>query len=232
MYTKTIVCLARSSRPGGLCVAGRELTQTGAGAWIRPVSARPSQEISAAECLLADGSELNLLDVVEIDFDAPEPGVHQQENHRIAGGRRWRRRGRKTWNEALELVENPPDLWIDGHSSGNGRNNRVPELLLGSVDNSLYLIAPMDLSLDVADEQYGGGPPKRKLRANFEMSSISYRLTVSDPKVKSAFARCPEGTYEVGDCLACISLAEVYDDGHAYKVVASLISQQPVRPDA
>lgn len=232
MYTKTIVCLAKSSRPGGLCVAGRELTQTGAGDWIRPVSARASQEISTAECLLADGSELNPLDVIEIDFDVPVPGVHQQENHQIAGGRRWRRRGRVTWKEALELVEDPPGLWTDGHSSGNGRNNRVPEHILGSVRNSLYLIAPMDLSLDVADEQYGGGQPKRRLRANFEMSSVSYRLTVSDPKVKTAFARCPEGNYEVGDCLACISLAEVYADGHAYKVVASLISTQPVGPDA
>jgi hypothetical protein len=35
-YTKTIVCLANSRKPpSGRCIAGREVTQTGFGNWIR-----------------------------------------------------------------------------------------------------------------------------------------------------------------------------------------------------
>ncbi len=81
-YTKTIACLANSRKPpsGGRCVAGREVTPSGFGAWIRPVSVRPTQEISEEERRYQDGTDPQVLDVIAIQLASAQPQLHQKEN--------------------------------------------------------------------------------------------------------------------------------------------------------
>jgi hypothetical protein len=82
-YSKKIVCLATSRKPGGRCVAGREITPEGYGGWIRPVSARASAEISLKECEYENGEEPDILDIIDIPMIGAVPRVHQTENHMI-----------------------------------------------------------------------------------------------------------------------------------------------------
>lgn len=46
---KRLVCLANSRKSGGRCIAGRELLAGNVGEWIRPVSGREHEEVSARE---------------------------------------------------------------------------------------------------------------------------------------------------------------------------------------
>src|SRR2546425_7253376 len=119
-YAKRIVCLANSRKPpsGGRCVAGREVTSAAFGGWIRPVSARPSQEISEEERRYQDGNDPRVLDVVEIQMIHTQPQHHQQENHLIDANYYWEKRGTVSWRDLQPAVEDPAGpLWLNGYSS-------------------------------------------------------------------------------------------------------------------
>ncbi len=66
MDIKRILCLANSRKTSGRCIAGREITETGAGAWIRPVSGRGSGEISEEDRRYADGRTAQVLDLISL----------------------------------------------------------------------------------------------------------------------------------------------------------------------
>ncbi len=224
-YTKTIVCLANSWKFGrGTCVAGREFGRNKFGDWIRPVSARPKQEISPLERQCQDGREVKVLDIVSIELAQPQPQSHQQENHVIAADRPWVRKGTVSWAQLQAAVEDPAGpLWINDFSSSNGENDEVPEHLAKSLPRSLYLVRPKGLVVTAAMEPgFNGAPPKRRLRARFRLCGIDYRIAVTDPVMSNEL---PDGDTKFPDTLLCVSLGE-FLRGYAYKLAAAVITQQ------
>jgi hypothetical protein len=226
-YTKTIVCLANSRKPpSGRCVAGRESTGSGFGSWVRPVSARSTQEISEEERNYRDGRDPAVLDVIDVPLAAPQPQHHQTENHVIDPGYYWTKRGTVSWRRLQGAVEDSGQaLWTNGSSSSNGENDRVAEAEANSLARSLYLVRPEDLVLSVSAEGGDFGTPRRRVRARFVLGASSYRLSVTDPVIERNYLREPDGEYEIEDALLCVSLAEAFH-GYAYKLVAALITKQ------
>lgn len=225
-YTRTLLCLANSRKypPPGRCIAGREIDADGYGAWIRPVSSRPTQEISEEERRYEDGTDPVLLDIIAVELLTHQPHRHQQENHSIDDGRYWTRVGRASWSEALKAAEQPPgSLWTNGTSSRHGENDQVSEGALDSFDRSLYLIRPESLVIDVVEEFDIYCRGRRRVRAAFTFNDQRYRLAVTDPPVERRYLAGPNGTRQVDESLLCVSLAEPFH-GYAYKLVASVIT--------
>jgi len=223
LYRKTIVCLANSRKPpSGTCVAGREIHAGKFGAWIRPVSARPTRELSLEERGYRYGREPRLLDIITLQLARPAPEGHQQENHEIDHDFRWTCSGAVSWRhlqEAVEHVEGP--LWLNGESSSHGENDRVAEHEAARMTRSLYLVRPGGLRMLVAAE--GAAPlVQRRVRAEFQIAGHSYRLPVTDPPIERAYRFQAEGAYPVPDALLCVSLGEVFH-GYAYKLAAAVI---------
>lgn len=226
-FTARIVCLANSRKMGGRCIAGKELDETGkAWRWIRPVSARPSHEISEAEYYLK-GKPIDLLDVVEIPCEKPAPSGHQSENVLIDARFFWKRQDRVSWLALLDMVDCPAPLWINGYSTQQGCNNRIPESQLASEQESLRLIALDKVLLHVDRKIQQSGDSKQAVKASFDYQGDHYCLDVTDPVIESYFLKTGAAEHVLGETLACISLGEPWE-GYAYKLVAAIITPKRV----
>ena len=97
-YKKTIICLANSRKLAGRCVAGKEIAGSTIGAWIRPVSSRPTGELSERERRFLNGQDPKLLDVIAVSMVEPRPHAFQTENHLIDDRYYWIKHREATWD--------------------------------------------------------------------------------------------------------------------------------------
>ena len=220
-YVKRIACLANSWKIGGACVAGKEIAGDRWGGWIRPVSVRPAGELSQEERHYENGQDPEVGDIVDIPLTELRPSAYQQENHVIDYRRHWKRVGRCTWEQlqaAVDTVVGP--LWENGHSSSRGINDCVPEGNATKLGDSLCLVRPVDLDLIVGREWEG----KRRVRGQFSVDGLRYRLKVTDPVAVSHFLGRPDGTHRIEEAILCLSLGEIFR-GQAYKLIAAVITR-------
>lgn len=226
-YSKKIVCLANSRKISGRCIAGKELLEGNYNEWIRPVSKRATGEISEYEKRFEDGEHPHVLDIITIPFVEHRPHNYQQENHLIDDGYYWEKEGTLSLSELPKVVDAVPDeLWLNGYSSYNGINDRIPEPEANRLESSLLLIQPdtLTISVEIEGAEFDNG--KRKVRAIFTHNNHQYKLAVTDPRIESHFLKNEDGQYEVnvGEVYMCISIGEPYND-YCYKLVASIICQ-------
>lgn len=232
---KEIVCLANSTKTGGRCIAGREWGGREAGDWIRPVSMRPTHEISTTESRYHHdgGGQPALLDVVRIPLVEHRPLAHQTENYTIDERYSWARVGRVSWRDVLNLVEVPTSLWGMGESSYHGRNDEVSPALAQAtgISSSLVLLRPETLTVLVRDESRYNGGSDRRVRVEFELNGIPYRLVLTDPDREAQYKSRGLGEYDASGAIVCASLTEFitkYNGAtHAFKLAAALIEEEP-----
>lgn len=228
MYEQTILCLANSRKPPqGRCIAGKVWTAGAAGAWLRPVSERPTHEVSEADRRYPNGRLAQVLDIITMPLLRPSPFDFQQENHVLHAAEYWQKIGAASWANVLACVDgHDAGFWAHSQSTQNGLNDKISEADVLRFRSSLKLIHVSDLELRVQFEDgWQGKPGKKKVRGRFTYQRQTYILSVSDAEFEDAYLQRGEGVYPVGDAVLCISLVEVFH-GFSFRVIASLITQQ------
>ena len=223
VHTKKIVCLANSRKINGRSIAGREWNaETGAGNWVRPVSARENREVSEYERQYEDGSDPQVLDVIEIPLLEPCPDGYQSENWLLHDGCYWRKAGMLSRFELGRLVDPVARLWIDGYSTHSGVNDKIPLQVAERLTDSLRLIRVDRVKLSVFAPGEAFGNAKRRVQGRFEHAGSRYALWITDPGYERNYLAKLDGTYELGDCFLTISLGEPFQ-GDCHKLVAAVI---------
>ena len=221
---KRLVCLANSRKLQGRCVAGIELVDNQRAGWIRPVSAREHEEVSEHERQYPDGSDPRVLDIVDVPLIEPRPRNYQQENWLLDPEHYWEKVDETAWPELAQLADPSQPLWINGHHTYNGRNDKIPLELAGAVHDSLRLLRVERLGLSVFSPGRAFGNPKRRVQGRFLHHGTEYHLWVTDPGYERTYLRRPDGDYEIGECSLTVSLGEPYE-GACYKLVAAVIER-------
>lgn len=219
---KRIVCLANSRKRGGRCVAGKELLSDDCvGGWIRPVSARHDEEVSPQERCYPDGGDPQILDVIEVPLLDPRPKTYQRENWLLDPNQQWTKAGQVTWDDLSTMIDRDEPLWINGHSTPSGRDDRVPIDTATGLDNSLRLIRVDALTVSVS-EPLRPSADFPILRGSFNYHGDDYCFRITDPESESGSVELAYGEYAVGERYLTVSLGEPFE-GHAYKLIATII---------
>jgi hypothetical protein len=229
-YVKRIVCLANSNKNGGNCVAGREmLADSNYGAWIRPVSARPTAEISFMESLYLNNQSPKLLDVIDVPLKRPAPHLHQTENHEIDPLRPWIRIGKLAWNEVPRLCDRPSNIWPESSPAQCGSNNCISSEQAANYTNSLLFIRTRQVVLQACPTQRANAS-RLSHKAIFVHNGVEYRLTLTDPVAISAIAKASKRGLDLDDVFLCVSLTEPWpaDKSRCHKLVAAVIRNPPL----
>jgi len=224
--TQTIVCLANSRKHNDRCVAGKIYDSGQVLEWIRPISSRQGEELSEAERQYQNGVEPQLLDIFEFSILEPKPSGHQSENFLISRPKSFRKIGTLNVKDLFKSVDKPVNLWIMGYQSKTyGKNDLVPPDRIIEVKNSLYLINPHTLVIQVVSSSFG-----RRIRGKFTYLGAEYNLGITDPVIELNYRSKAYGEYKIQDALLTISLAH---DLHTvskspqstgyYKVIAGVI---------
>ncbi len=221
--TKRMLCLANSRKLSGRCIAGIELGEHGQPlGWIRPVSHRPSAEISEEERRYQDGTDVRVLDIVDIPVQRHQPCDYQQENWLIDPGYYWRRVTAHSSSGLRRFVHRPAALWTPHFSTYHGRHDRIPLATALGLESSLRLIEVPALTLNVFAPGANFGDAKRRVQGMFSHAGQNYRLWVTDPLIERSHLARDDGCYNFGPAFLTISLGEPHEDW-VYKLIATVI---------
>jgi hypothetical protein len=221
---KRMVCLANSRKLNGRCIAGKKFDFDEFGPWIRPVGAREHGEVSEYERQYEDGSDLRVLDIIDVLLLDPRPKDFQEENWLLDPDYYWVKVGRATWSDLNRLADRVEPLCIDGIHTYNGLNDTIPLAQVGSVRSSLRLLHVSRVGISVFKPGQAFGNPKRRVQGRFRYGTKDYHLWVTDPVYERAFLAKADGDYGLGECSLTVSLGESYNDA-CYKLITAIIER-------
>lgn len=234
-----IICLAKSTKHGGICLAGIKTDGTG---WLRPVSNKKDGTLYPEHYTVRDGREVQLFDVVKIPFLKYEPKCHQPENYLIHYSYKWQILGQATLEQVRELIK--PEIKKNSSEPkllGNFEKRiRYQDLEISPIKSSLTMINPEELKWQV---KYNSSH-KKTYRCLFYLCGNFYDLPITDPVwidkigfLKEGIYSCEEvieklnlNNFEPDQFRLTISLSEPFqpqfqsEEIFCYKLVASVIN--------
>ena len=118
---------------------------------------------------------------------------------------------------------------MNGESTANGHNDRVPASVAAQQHYSLVLAQPEILKVSVATEGEDRGMARRRVRGQFSLAGCDYVLAITDPVVEKPILLHADGfSTELQNPILCISLSEKFDAQNAcYKLIAGVIRVSP-----
>lgn len=211
---KKFVCLAKSARDGGFCIAGKEIDKNGnIGDWFRPVG-RDVESLSASDCTFDIGH------IVTCKVSNHAPSSTQSENYKIAQQPNWQTVAIFPKPNIASLLDSPQSLWSTDFdsSSYHGVNDKVSQA--SATGNSLYFIKIAGGTITKQDQSYEG-KQSIKLRLAFSYNDERYSLIVTCPDLSDNYwNKIQVGeSEEIGPCYITVSLAQPFN-GYCYKLVA------------
>ena len=217
---KQFVCLAKSARERGLCIAGKEILANGRiGNWFRPIGST-EEALPARDCTFSIGH------IVTCEVSEHTPSPTQSENHKVAPQPKWQTVGGFPKQKIASLVDSPLSLWDTGFgcSSRHGENDKVSQVAASISGNSLYFIRIAGGTLTKKDESFEENQ-RAKIRLTFSYNDETYSFAVTDP----AFSGLHWNNLQIGEsieiapCYITVSLAQPFN-GYCYKLVAGYVS--------
>jgi hypothetical protein len=166
---KQIVIMTKSLKDKDYCVAGID---TSSGKWIRLVSTKDG---GAFPKELFDDSNINVLDVIEVQFKSPEPYKMQKENWLIDETKPIVKLGSRTLNQVLALRPHDKPKFIFGNDKGELAADEVKGL-----DHSLEMLYVRNLAFDTSLK----GDGRHHHKVVFEYNGTKYHLCLTDPKFR------------------------------------------------
>jgi hypothetical protein len=152
------------------------------------------------------------------------PKGYQQENWLLDPDSYWVKVGRATWKDLGKLAQPSGPLWVNGYSTYDGLNDKVPLSLANGLNSSLCLVHADRVTLSVFKYGEAFGKAKRRVQGKFRHKGIEHYLWVTDPWYEQTYRAKADGEYQIGECYITVSLGEPYNDA-CYKLIAAIIER-------
>lgn len=216
MSTLRMILLTKSRKNGNYCIAG---VDPDSGHWIRLVSQNKliSCAVPPEDLKYEDGTEAQILDIVQVEIIKKNPLYYQPENYTYDSEYYWDKIGRTDLDEVIELVNDDQDRYILFDSS----YKLTKDYIMSDIANEIYSLklihlGKMNLTVELHNK-------KIKHKASFRYNEHSYRfITITDDEYIKDYPDV--GEYQIRNVALVVSLADLYNyDQCHYKLIASIM---------
>lgn len=209
---KDIIVLAKSTKHyPNFCIAGIDVHT---GEWVRPISDNIATEgaVPPEDILCEDGSAVQILDIVKINFIQHCPSDAQSENFLYDKNIPWKKIGTTTLQNVISQYGTDNDNYIFANSRKDLSDNELSgkSLMLVKIQNPFINIKTFE---------------RKKFQLCFDYNNSHYDyIRIEDSSIVKRFMSYKDGNYSLGnDVYAVFSLTGRYEKtGKFYKMVAHL----------
>ena len=206
---KVFILLAKSVKNKHLCIAGKEILNSGEiGAWIRPVI-YPNEEIPKGIF------NFNLGEIYSCEVDRLGETSYQPENHILNDDHNWNKEESYNLPNFKYLVDKPNSLW------GNYSRISIDEAI--EYNASLYFIFLEDIKIR-AISKFKNGREYKQIRLLFKYNNIEYDLPSTSIDLNNALYNNLDinNEIELHNVYIALSLGKEYG-GYCYKLVSGYV---------